>query len=279
MYTAISTPDGTPLLFETYLRSGSIADGGSELLATFAPVMVVALLGFAVLLVPIAWGLARRVRRAQADRERFLERAVDASGRERRRIAGDLHDGPVQDLAGLAMQLSATAESTDDPRTRAMLDESAAAVRAGIRTLRSAVVGVYPPNLAQSGLAPALEDLIARPLRDGLDVVLEVEPTAGFGAEVDQLLYRSCQEALRNVEAHAAASHVRVRVTQEDGSAVLEVTDDGRGIDPDDGKRARERGHVGVAILRELVQDAGGRLDLGPGEPGGTVLRVEVPIP
>ncbi len=279
VYTAIATPDGTPLLFETYLRSDSIADSGSELLATFAPVMVVALLGFALLLVPIAWGLARRVRRAQADRERFLERALDASGRERRRIAGDLHDGPVQELAGLAMQLSATAGTTPDPQARGALEESAAAVRAGIRTLRSAVVGVYPKNLSQSGLAPALDDLIVRPVRDGLDVTLEVEPTVTFGAEVDELLYRACREALRNVEAHADASHVRVRVARLGGSAVLEVADDGRGIGPSDESSAREDGHVGVAILRELVRDAGGRLDLEPGPQGGTVMRVEVPVP
>lgn len=279
VYTAIQTPDGTPLLFETYLRSSSIADSGSDLLTTFAPVMVVALLGFALLLVPIAWGLARRVRRAQADRERFLVRAVDASGRERRRIAGDLHDGPVQELAGLAMQLSAEAERTDDPRARAALDESAAAVRAGIRTLRSAVVGVYPPNLAQSGLAPALGDLIARPVRDGLDVTLEVDPAAAFGEDVDELLYRACQEALRNVEAHAEASRVQVRVAREGARVVLEVADDGRGLDLEQEARARDEGHVGVSILRELVHDAGGRLDLGPGAAGGTVMRVEVPVP
>jgi signal transduction histidine kinase len=279
VYTAIETPDGTPLLFETYQRSESVADSGSELLATFAPVMVVALVGFAVLLVPIAWGLARRVRRAQADRERFLQRAVEASDRERRRIAGDLHDGPVQELAGLAMQLSATADRTDDPQARASLEESAAAVRGGIKTLRSAVVGVYPPNLAQSGLAPALGDLIARPVRDGLDVTLEVDPAASFGEEADELLYRACQEALRNVEAHADASHVRVIVRRAGDTAVLEVADDGRGVAPEDETVARAGGHVGVSILRELVQDAGGRLDLGRGPAGGHVMRVEVPVP
>jgi two-component system NarL family sensor kinase len=279
VYTAIQTPDGTPLLFETYQRSSSVADSGSELLASFAPVLVVALLAFALLLVPIAWGLARRVARAQADRERFLQRALDASDHERRRIAGDLHDGPVQELAGLAMQLSATAERVDDPLAHDALADSATAVRAGIRTLRSAVVGVYPPNLTQSGLAPALGDLIARPVRDGLDVRLEADPGVAFGTEVDELLYRACQEALRNVEAHAGATHVRVRVARTEGAAVLEVADDGRGIGGDDEARARDDGHVGIAILRELVQHAGGRLDLGPAPGGGTVMRVEVPAP
>lgn len=277
VYTPIQTPGGTPLLFETYQRASSVAASGSELLATFAPVLVVALLAFAVLLGPIAWGLARRVRRAQVDRERFLQRAVEASDRERRRIAGDLHDGPVQELAGLAMQLSATSERTADPQAKKALKDSAAAVRTGIRTLRSAVVGVYPPNLRQSGLAPALGDLVARPAREGLEVTLDVEPTASFGAEADELLYRACQEALRNVEVHAGASRVTVRVRSEAGRGVLEVADDGRGLGAGDEAQAREDGHVGLEILRELVRDAGGTLELAPAGGGGTVMRVEVP--
>jgi len=277
VYTPIQTPNGTPLLFETYQRSSSVAASGSDLLATFAPVLVVALVAFGVLLVPLAWGMARRVRRAQTDRERFLQRAVEASDRERRRIAGDLHDGPVQELAGLAMQLSASSERTVDPQAKGALRDSAAAVRTGIRTLRSAVVGVYPPNLQQSGLAPALADLVARPAREGLEVTLDVEPAVSFGAEADELLYRACQEALRNVEAHAAASRVTVRVQDEAGRAVLEVADDGRGLAAGDESRAREAGHVGLQILRELVRDAGGTLELAPGAAGGTVMRVEVP--
>jgi signal transduction histidine kinase len=207
----------------------------------------------------------------------LLQRAVDASDRERRRIAGDLHDGPVQELAGLSMQLSATAERTRDPQAREALHGSAAAVRTGIRTLRSAVVGVYPPNLQQSGLAPALEDLVARPAREGLQVTLEVDPGAAFGVEADELLYRASQEALRNVEVHADASRVAVRVTRERGRGVLEVVDDGKGIAADDEREAREGGHMGLQILRELVRDAGGTLDLSAGKPGGTVMRVEVP--
>jgi hypothetical protein len=82
VYTPIYMPDGTPLLFETYQRFSSIADNGGRLLTSFAPVLLVALLAFAVLLVPLAWILARRVERAQADRARYLQRALDASDQE-----------------------------------------------------------------------------------------------------------------------------------------------------------------------------------------------------
>lgn len=277
VYKRIRTPNGIPLLFETYQRFASVANSESDLLATFAPVLVVALIAFAVLEVPLAWGLARRVQRAQADRERFLERAVDASDRERRRIAGDLHDGPVQDLTGLAMRLSAVAEGSHDDDARDALGEAAGAARASIRTLRSAIVGVYPPNLQQAGLGPALSDLTARLQHEGLAVGVDIDPPAGFGSEVDELLYRACQEALRNVEAHAGAHRVDVTVRREGPSAVLEVADDGRGVAAGDVARALDQGHVGLQILQELVRDAGGTMTLLPREGGGTVMRVEVP--
>ena len=275
VYTSVQTPGGERLLFETYQRSSSIEASEGDLLATFAPVLVVALVAFAAIEIPLAWVLARRVRGAQLDRERFLQRAVDASDRERRRIAGDLHDGPVQDLAGLAMGLSAAAEGASEP-ARSTLAEAAAATRASIRTLRSAVVGVYPPNLQQAGLGLALSDLSARPQQEGLEVALEVSD-AGFDPDVEALLYRACQEALRNVEAHAHASRVRVAVRREGGSAVLEVTDDGRGVAATEVALARGEGHMGLQILEELVRDAGGSLRVAAAEGGGTVVRVEVP--
>jgi signal transduction histidine kinase len=93
---------------------------------------------------------------------------------------------------------------------------------------------------------------------------------------VDELLYRACQEALRNVEAHAGARNVDVRVRRAGASALLEVADDGRGLG-DDAAAQRANGHMGLQILRDLVRQAGGTLSVEPGERRGTVLRVEVP--
>ena len=277
VYTRIVTPAGTPLLFETYQLRSSIAGNGRELAATFAPVLVVTLIALALLLIPLAWALEGRVRRTQHERERLMQRALESSDRERRRIAGDLHDGPVQELSGLSMQLSAAAESAEDPSARGALRDSASAVRGSVKALRSAIVGVYPPNLQQAGLAAALSDLVARLERQGIETALEVDTAARFEPEVDELLYRACQEALRNVEEHAAAGTVHVSVRRERDRAVLEVRDDGRGIAPDVEAQAREGGHMGLEILGDLVRDAGGELKVDPGEGGaGTVVRVEV---
>jgi signal transduction histidine kinase len=278
VYARIATPNGTPLLFETYQRFSSVVANGRELLTSFAPVLIAALVAFAALEVPLAWGLARRVERARADRERYLQRALDSSSQERRRIAGDLHDGPVQELSGLAMRVSAQAEAADEAG-RAALRETASAVRASVRTLRSAVVGVYPPNLEQAGLGQALADLTSRLSHEGLEVKLDIDQSSRFGFDVDAIVYRACREALRNVEAHAKASRVSVSVRREGASAVLEVADDGSGIDAAGLEAARADGHLGISIMTDLVSDAGGTLSLTPGAGGGTILHVEVPAP
>ena len=275
VYTPIETPGGDKLLFETYQRYSSIDEQRQQLLRSFLPVLVIALIALALLLIPLGWILARRLQRSAREREEALQRSLDVSDRERRRIAGDLHDGPVQELAGLSMRLSASAEGTADPAQQQVLRESATAVRGSVRTLRSAIVGVYPPNLEASGLGPALEDLTSRLRHEGLAVSLDVSDPAGYGSVVDQLLYRVCQEALRNVEKHAGASQVFVSVGRDDGSAVLTVTDDGRGIPAEEAGE----GHMGLQIVDDLVRDAGGTLAVAPGPSGGTVVRVEVPTP
>ena len=107
---------------------------------------------------------------------------------------------------------------------------------------------------------------------------MEVEPGADFGSDTDELLYRAAQEALRNVEAHAGAAHVRLTVRREGDRAVMEVTDDGRGIVEGEAERARAGGHMGLSILSDIVRDGGGELSVGPNNGSGTVVRVEAVI-
>jgi len=271
------TPNGTPIMLQTFQRFSSVADSRRHLLETFAPVLAVALIAMAALLVPLAWILARRAQRASADRELAMRRALEISDLERRRIAADLHDGPVQELAGLAMGLAADAQRLLDEREREALAEAAHAVRGSIRTLRSAIVGIYPPNLRASGLAPALSDLTARLPSEGLAVSLDVPPAAGYGEDADALLFRACQEALRNVEEHSGAANVSLRVFRDGDRAVLEVRDDGRGLSETDATAARVDDHVGLTLLEAVLRDGGGALHVGPAQGGGTILRAEVP--
>jgi two-component system, NarL family, sensor kinase len=278
-YARLRTPDGTPLLLETDQRFSTVANSQRQLLTDFAPVLVVALVAFAVLLVPLVLALARRVRRAGDEREQLLLRAIDASGQERRRIARDIHDGPVQELSGLAMRLSAQSERASEPRAASTLSEAGAAVRGSVRTLRSAIFGIYPPNVRAAGLGPALSDLTAHLPNEGLQLELDVRDPQGYGPEVDGLLFRACREAIRNVEAHAGARHVAVSVSRQNGRAVLEVRDDGRGVREEDVSGAAADGHFGLQLLRDVVHESDGYVEVRRAADGGTLVHVEVPVP
>ena len=91
-------------------------------------------------------------------------------------------------------------------------------------------------------------------------------------------MFRTAQEALRNVMAHSDAEHVDVSVVLENSHAGLTIADDGRGFTPDAAEAAREDGHLGLRVLADMAQDAGGRLDIDS-EPGrGTRVSLEVPV-
>ena len=164
MYTRIRAPDGAPLLFETYQRSSALISSGRQIWRPFAVALLASLFLLWLIQVPLAWRLARRLQRSQLERERLLVHALEASADERRRIAADLHDGVVQDLAGTSFSLEAAAQDRREPPSpglRATLMEAATTTRASIRQLRTLLVEIHPPNLALGGLGAALEDLLA----------------------------------------------------------------------------------------------------------------------
>jgi signal transduction histidine kinase len=236
--------------------------------------MLGALLLLAMIQLPLAWGLARRVRKGQQERSDLLQRAVDASDQERRRIAGDLHDGVVQNLAGVAYSLAA-ARADAPPDLEPTLDESAAETRRAIRELRSLLVEIYPPELQREGLEAALADLLAPCAARGLETELEVDPGGQLQPQTEAIFFRATQEALRNVLKHADARRVSVSVARRGGVAALRVEDDGTGFDP--AGRA-DGAHFGLRLLGDVVDEAGGQLTVDS-EPGrGTTVRVEVPV-
>jgi two-component system, NarL family, sensor kinase len=278
VYVPVRTPDGTPLLFEAYFRYNGVAEAGRRVWMRFAPVLLGGLLLVTLLQIPSAVTLARRLRRTQRQREALLRAAIESTDAERRRIATDLHDGVVQDLAGVAFSLGAAARETDvsggdGDKLRHASDE----VRDAVRSLRSLLVEIYPPSLAESGLESALSDLAARVGARGIDTAVVVDGSVGeLDQDTTRLLYRTAQEGLRNVVAHADASRVDVSLARRDGMTVLEVADDGAGIEGDD--VPAPEGHIGLKGLAGLASTMGASLmiDTTPGR--GTTLRLEVPV-
>jgi two-component system NarL family sensor kinase len=273
VYLPVHTPSGKPLLFESYQRFSSVAASGRRTWVAFLPAMIGGLLVLWLVQLPLATRLARRVRAGQREREALLQRAIDASDVERRRIAGELHDGVVQNLAGVSFSLAAAAERGEGNGASATLERAAAATRESVRELRGLLVEIYPPSLHRSGLAAALGDCAAPLVRRGVEVEIEVPPELQLGVDAEGLLFRVAQEALRNVGAHAGASRVQVRAERSGDRVSMTVTDDGRGFDP---RRGRPEGHFGLSLIEDVARDAGADLsiDSKPGE--GTRVRVEL---
>ena len=162
VYRPVWTESGQEALFEIYTPYEQVSQRTGQLWRGFAGVTLSSLLLFVVLLAPLVWHLISRARRDQRQRELLLQRAVDASDAERRRIAATLHDGPVQDLAASSFVIAGATANAESMGRHGLAEELrgvAGTVRASIRALRTLLVDIYPPSLAQAGLAVALPDL------------------------------------------------------------------------------------------------------------------------
>ena len=110
-----------------------------------------------------------------------------------------------------------------------------------------------------------------------MDVTVDVQPGLSLPSETEQLVFRSAQEALRNTAAHAGAGHVSVSVSQTTGMVTLLVADDGRGFDEQQLAERRTEGHLGLSIIRDLAESAGGNLRVNSQPGDGTRLELELP--
>ena len=280
VYLGIRATTGERLLFELYQEQQSVTDTAEKTFLAFAPALIGALLLLQLLQLPLAYRMARSLHDNRQEREALLLRALAASDTERRRIAGDLHDGVVQDLAGTSYALAAAADRIDGqaPEVSDALRDGARQTRRSIRQLRSLLVDIYPPDLHRAGLAAALSDLVAPLESRGVQARVDLPPGLRLEPDAEALMFRTAQEALRNVMAHSDANHVDVSVILENSHAGLTIADDGRGFSPEIADAAREDGHLGLRVLADMAQDAGGRLDIDS-EPGrGTRVSLEVPV-
>lgn len=275
VYTRITSPEGQPLLFEAYFSADQVADRREEVLQRFLPISIGALVALTVVATPLILLLTRRAAKDGRERERLLRAAVRASDAERVRIARDLHDGVVQDLAGSSYSISTLVGRLDDePEVAGELEEVSRTLRTSMRSLRSLLVEIYPPDLHVEGLAAALHDLTAPLAAAGVSVDVDVTGESGSSDDAVALVWRVAQEAVRNVAAHAGAQRMSVTVHREERLLVLEVIDDGRGFDT---TSARPGGGFGLRGLRSLARDAGARLEVESTVGVGTTVRLEVP--
>jgi signal transduction histidine kinase len=221
--------------------------------------------------------LYRRLAEREEMLERFATRTVEAQELERRRLAGEIHDGISQRLVSLWYHLLAADDAVGQPdAVRRELDKAKELATAALAEARAAITGLRPFVLDDLGLGPGLESL-GRSLAD-LEVEVEVEPV-DLPGHVEVALYRIAQEALQNVVKHADARSVLVRLAAADDGVRLVVSDDGQGFDEDLVAGAEDRHSYGLVGIRERAELIGASLTLTSRQGMGTTVEVLVPTP
>ncbi|MBU6422491.1 MAG: sensor histidine kinase [Chloroflexota bacterium] len=213
----------------------------------------------------------------------LLARAISAQEGERNRIARELHDGPVQALSAISMQLGLVEDMTPDEytRSRGIVVDGRAALRRTLREVRRITQDLRPSALDDLGFVTAVHDLATRRCdAAGIHLRWEVRgPTRRLEPPVETAIFRILQEGVTNVVRHARARSARVSIAFVDGHLRAEVEDDGVGFDPDDVVyRARDGGGVGLAGMRERATLLGGTFRVDPVPGGGTHVEAEIPI-
>lgn len=271
VYTQVTTPEGEPLLFEAYYSLSGIEARQAQVIAPFQRITLGALALLVVVATGLLWALTRRVSRAAADRERLLRGTAMASVAERRRIARDLHDGVVQDIAGSAFTIAALARDSDEPVRASLLDTSHS-LRRSLRALRSLLVEIHPPDLNAATLPAALEDLTAPAAAAGVRVTVDADGLDHVRQEDAELIWRVAQEAVRNTLRHARATTMTLDLRRDGGPLVLTIEDDGVGFDRES---VSGTAHYGLRGLESLVRDSGGTLTIRSAPGAGTTTRLE----
>jgi signal transduction histidine kinase len=227
--------------------------------------------------VAAAAGLAMENERLQAQLRARVEelrasraRIVEAGTQERRRLERNLHDGAQQRLVALSLTLRlAQGKLHQEPdKANGLINAAQEELTLALGELRELARGIHPAILSDRGLGAALEALAGRA---PIAVELTEVPDDPLPEAIEAAAYFVVSEALTNVVKYAHASQATVRVSRNNGHAVVEVADDGiGGADPDRGS--------GLRGLADRVSALDGSMELDSPAGSGTRLRAEIPV-
>jgi signal transduction histidine kinase len=214
---------------------------------------------------------------AQQVESHALQHSIQASERERRRWARELHDDTLQELAAMRLHLAAAQRTATLDDARDIVAEVSRRTTAAIENLRALIAEVRPAALDDIGAAAALAALGERIASSGeLEVAMAVDlgdEDARHAPDLEDAIYRVVQEALTNVVKHARATAVSVSVDIDDDEVTVRVNDDGVGFD-----EQRPADGFGLIGMRERVGLVGGRLEISSARGEGTTITALFPV-
>ena len=211
--------------------------------------------------------------------ENFVEQVIEAQELERRRLAGDIHDGISQRLVTLSYRLDAASRAVggDVEVAAEQLARARELVDLTLGEARAAISGLRPPVLDDLGLAGGLASLARSIPQVDIDVDLaEVR----LPDHIELALYRIAQECLQNVVKHAKATRTRLTYSVADEIARLEIVDNGIGFDTfEKPLGGDEMGGYGLLSMAERAEIVGGRLNIRSRPGSGTAVTATIPLP
>lgn len=222
-------------------------------------------------------GLVAQLEDADMDRRKLLTAVLTSSESERSRLAAELHDGSIQHLSAINLELElalmALAES-DVAQANDCISSAQEGVQKEVASLRTVMRELRPPALHESGLQAAMEDHgRAFQEREGVTCVIHCDAGAAVESFEATILYRVFQEAVGRSGLNPHVKVVHVSVAENDGHIVLEMADDGAAVDA-----GRPTAHdLALEALRERVEVAGGRLEIAVDPSVGTHLKAVLP--
>jgi signal transduction histidine kinase len=210
-------------------------------------------------------------------RKKLLEVSVEAEEKERKRIARELHDGVAQQLSGLKMAWQVLVRDLK-PASGAMkkLEEITGTLDQTADEVRNLSHQMMPRVLSESGLIPALEDMLVRSLKYS-PIRFEFEHfgiEGRFHENIELSLYRICQELINNIIKHAGASKVVVQLLKNKGNLVMIVEDNGKGF----GGAGSEKEGIGLLNIASRIDTVNGEINYEPSPGSGTIARIRIPI-
>ncbi len=208
-------------------------------------------------------------------------RLIAVQEEERRHIARDLHDEIGQSLTAMKLSLREVHNLSYGRATASFLADSLEILDQVIQNVRSLALDLRPSLLDELGLVPALKWCVNRQgVRAGWEAEFSADQAIDrFPAEVEIACFRVAQEALTNVARHAEATHVRVRLSQQNGHLWLEIEDNGKGFDIDGARALAKTGtSMGLLGMEERVRLVGGQMAILSSRGTGTRIRVGVPL-
>jgi len=198
-------------------------------------------------------------------------RLVEAQNTERRKIERNIHDGAQQQLVALKVQLGLMDRLAEDPeRVRGLAQRLQGALQDALDDLRDLARGIYPPLLADQGLATAIQ---AQAQRAVVSTNVLTDGIGRYPEEVESAVYFCALEAMQNVAKYAQATSTVVRLSEADGHLQFEIEDDGRGFDPE-----RTAYGTGLQGMADRLDAIGGSLEVMSGPARGTVIRGRIPM-